>query len=232
MGVLPMTAVFTGSAVAQAAPAFIAPQPGVTNPNTAPENNTTPQQPGVTPPNSADAVRTPPAQTHVSPADDRAGVAPESDYAPIREVPQRDYITPIQPQELHAPEPTPDVAEIVPVARVLRAGDIQMAAPDWLSAEQIDGLNSSFARPESEISRFGRSVGLSPSRADSVAAGAVAGAVQGAVIGCAAGSTLQIVTSPITLGLSAMLTPLTCITWGGTGMIAGAIIGAGQGGLR
>ncbi|MBL1075527.1 hypothetical protein JK358_14095 [Nocardia sp. 2] len=222
-----MAAVITGSAVAQAAPQFIAPQPGVTTPNNSGGTQNGGAQPGVTTPNSADAVRTPPVQSQVTPAEDRAGIAPESDYAPIREVPNRDYIAPLQPQELHAPEPTPEVAEIVPVPRTLRAGDLTTAAPDFLNAVQIDQINSAFARPEADISQFARSVGVAPSRADAVASGAIAGALQGAVAGCvgiAAFQAATVVTLP--------LLPLTCPMWAGLGAVVGGMVGAGMGGLR
>lgn len=226
MGVLPLTAIVTGSAIAQAAPAtqFIAPQPGVTNPpspdTTAPAPDAPTKQPGVT-------KEPPPPTTYVAPEDDARGVAPETDYLPTRQVPQRDYVTPLQPETLHAPEPTPPVAEIVPPDRTLRAGDLTMTAPDFLTPEQIAQANAATAGPEADISQFARSVGVAPSRADMVAASSVAGAVQGAVIGCAIGSTLQIVT---VIGFP--LTPLTCLTWGTTGLVAGALIGAGMGGLK
>ncbi|WP_330184794.1 hypothetical protein OHB26_15105 [Nocardia sp. NBC_01503] len=234
MGVVPLVAVVAGSATAQAAseqavaqPQFITPQPGVTTPN--PGNQSPgPIQPGVTKPPAPAAVKTPPPSDYVSPADDAHGVAPASDYnAPYRQVPQREYIAPLQPETLHAPEPAPQLAEIVPDPKVLRAGDLSMAAPDFLNTDQIDQINSTFARPEADISQYARSLGVAPSRADSVAASAIAGAVQGAVIGCGIGATLQIVTV-----IAFPLTPLTCLTWGATGGIAGAVIGAGMGGLR
>ncbi|WP_460724709.1 hypothetical protein [Nocardia heshunensis] len=223
LGIVPITAIATGSTVAHADPVqFIAPQPGVTNPNPAPKPDATGPQPGT----AAPAKPVEPTQ-YVSPEDDAKGVAPQSDYAPYREVPQRDYTAPLAPEKLHAPEPTPPVAEIVPPARVLRAGDVSVDAPDFLSADQIDQINAVPAAQEAQISQFARSLGVAPSRADVVASSAVGGAVTGALIGCAIGSTLQIVTV-----IAFPLTPLTCLTWGATGGIAGAFIGAGQGGLR
>lgn len=228
MGVVPLAAVVTGSAIAQASPAqFITPQPGVTNPG---GGNESPGavQPGVTKPAAPAAVKTAPPADYVSPQDDAHGVAPASDYnAPYRQVPQRETIAPIQPETLHAPEPSPPVAEIVPEPKVVRAGDLSMAAPDFLSAEQIDQINTTFSKPEADISQYARSLGVAPSRADSVASSAIAGAVQGAIIGCSIGATLQIVTV-----IAFPLAPLTCLTWGATGGIAGGLIGAGMGGLK
>ncbi|MFE3192002.1 hypothetical protein ACFXHA_23530 [Nocardia sp. NPDC059240] len=225
LGIVPITAIASGSAVAHAdAVQFIAPQPGVTNPNPAPKPDAPGPQPGTAAPQPAKPVQ--PTQ-YVSPEDDAKGVAPDTDYAQYREVPQRDYTAPLAPEKLHAPEPTPQVAEIVPPARVLRAGNVSVDAPDFLSADQIDQINAAPAAPEAQISQFARSLGVAPSRADAVAAGAVGGAVTGALIGCAIGSTLQIVTV-----IAFPLTPLTCLTWGATGGIAGAFIGAGQGGLQ
>ncbi|NNH75089.1 hypothetical protein HLB23_35455 [Nocardia uniformis] len=225
IGVLPMTAIVTGGTIAQAAPTpqFIAPQPGVTTPPnpgaTVPAPDAPTRQPGVT--------TEPPPMTYVAPEDDARGVAPETDYLPTRQVPQRDYVAPLRPETLHAPEPTPPVAEIVPPDRTLRAGDLTMDAPEFLTLDQINQANAATAGPEADISQFARSVGVAPSRADMVAASAVAGAVQGAVIGCAIGSTLQIVTV-----IAFPLTPLTCLTWGATGLVAGTLIGAGMGGLK
>lgn len=226
IGVLPLTAIVTGSAIAQAAPPpqFIAPQPGVTTPpapgTTAPAQDAPAKQPGVT-------KEPPPPTTYVAPEDDARGVAPETDYLPTRQVPQRDYVTPLRPETLHAPEPEPPVAPIVPAQATVRIGDIVTAAPDFLGTEQVDQINSVFAGPEASISQFARSVGVAPSRADAVASSAVAGAVAGAVLGCAIPSTILAATV-----VGVVLTPLSCASWGTGGFVAGALIGAGMGGLR
>ncbi|MFI1912174.1 hypothetical protein [Nocardia sp. NPDC020380] len=239
MGIVPITALVTGTAVAQAAPQFITPQPGVNMQNPG-EQGPGAVQPGVTiqPPAPA-AVRTPPPATYVAPQDDAAGVAPSSDYdAPIREVPNRDYIAPLQPQTLHAPDPTPPLAEIVPAPRILRAGDLTIGAPDFLNADQIDQVNSTFARPEADISQFARSVGVAPSRADSVASGAIAGALvggaMGAGLGVAAGTLGSLIAGMVILTpiIGAVVVPLYAIPLAGIGAAAGAAIGAGIGGLR
>lgn len=227
VGVLPMAAIVTGTTVAQATPPqFIAPQPGVTNtPSpgaqapTAPDGPT--RQPGVTTPN------TPPPTAYVAPEDDAKGVAPATDYLPARQVPQRDYVAPLRPETLHAPEPEPQVAPIVAEPATLRVGDIVSAAPDFLDADQVNQINATFARPEADISQFARSVGVAPSRADSVASAAVAGAIAGAALGCAIPSTILAATV-----VGVVLTPLSCASWGVGGFIAGGLIGAGVGGLR
>ncbi|GAB2720924.1 hypothetical protein GCM10027089_51010 [Nocardia thraciensis] len=224
-----MTAIATGSTIAHAAPAqFIAPQPGVTTPNqpspAPPQQGPGATQPGVTTPAQP---KTPPPMSYVAPQDDRRGVAPETDFAQYRSVPQRDYVAPLEPQALHAPEPSPPVAAIVPAPRILRAGDLSTPAPDFLAPDQIDQINSIPAGPEAQISQFARSVGVAPSRADSVAAGAVAGAIQGAVVGCAVAGGFALATV-----ILSPLSPIACAGWGAAGFAAGAMIGAGNGGMR
>ncbi|MFI6868187.1 hypothetical protein [Nocardia sp. NPDC050406] len=225
--VLPMAAVVTGAAVTQAAPPqFIAPQPGVTtppNPGTqapAPGDSPT-RQPGVT------TANTPPPMSYVAPEDDLRGIAPETDYLPARQIPQREYVAPLRPEALHAPEPEPAVAPIVVEPVTIRIGDMVTAAPDFLAADQVDQFNAVFARPEADISQFARSVGVAPSRADSVASAAIAGAVGGAALGCGVVGGIALATV-----IGAPLAPIGCVSWGVLGGITGAAIGAGIGGLR
>ncbi|MFD3702755.1 hypothetical protein ACFWUP_06365 [Nocardia sp. NPDC058658] len=202
-----------------AAPAeFIAPQqPGVIVP---------PTQPGVTTP-AQPAATAPPPMEYVSPEADKLGVAPETDYLPTRQIPEREYVAPLQLEELHAPEPERPVAPIVVDPRVLRAGDLITPAPEFLDQGMVDQFNAAGAGPEAQISQFARSVGVAPSRADKIAAGAVGGAVRGATIGCvvpAAFATATIIGAP--------LAPLNCVAWGAVGLAAGGLIGAGTGGLQ
>ncbi|MEC3915146.1 hypothetical protein [Nocardia sp. CDC160] len=217
---IPMTAVLSISAVAQAVP-----QPGVTQPD---PGSPTPggAQPGVT------AV--PPQAPQVSPQDDAHGVAPQSDYAPTRPDPKRDYApAPIQPGDLHAPEPTPDIGVIVPTnPRELRAGDLTTIAPDFLSDDQVAQINAVLAGPEAQISQFTRSIGVAPSRADHIAAGALAGAAGGAVLGCVAGAAIATLPfGPIAPLVFAMTGPPGCAIGGVVGLAAGTVLGAGTGAL-
>ncbi|WP_147288959.1 hypothetical protein [Nocardia mexicana] len=161
---------------------------------------------------------------YVSPEDDRRGVAPETDYAPSRSVPQRDYVAPLQPEELHAPEPEPPVAPIVPPSDTLRFGETVMPAPDFLGQDQVDQLNMTVAKPEADISQYFRSVGVAPSRADRMASTALAGAVQGAVVGCVLGSAASAV-----FVFTLPFLPLACVGWGAGGAVLGGAIGAESG---
>lgn len=217
---IPMTAVLGISAVAQAAP-----QPGVTQPDPGSPNSGG-AQPGVT--------VTPPPVQHVTPQDDAQGVAPQSDYAPTRPDPKRDYpAAPIQPGDLHAPEPTPDIGVIVPTnPRELRAGDLTTIAPDFLSDDQVAQINAVLAGPEAQISQFTRSIGVPPSRADHIAAGALAGAAGGAVVGCIAGAAIATLPfGPIAPLVFAMTGPPGCAIGGVVGLATGAVLGAGAGAL-
>lgn len=164
---------------------------------------------------------------YVSPEADARGVAPETDYLPTRQVPQREYVAPLQLEELHAPEPERPVAPIVPVPRVLRAGDLITPAPEFLDQGMVDQFNAMGAGPEAQISQFARSVGVAPSRADKIAAGAVGGAIRGAAIGCVVPAALATATV-----VAAPLAPLNCVAWGAVGLAAGGLIGAGAGGLQ
>ncbi|WP_280265324.1 hypothetical protein [Nocardia wallacei] len=222
-----MTAIATGSTIAHAAPAqFIAPQPGVTTPNQpspgTPQQGPGAVQPGVTTPAHP---KTPPPMSYVAPQDDRRGIAPETDFAQYRSVPQRDYVAPVEPQALHAPEPSPPVAQIVPPPRQLRAGDLTTPAPEFLAPEQIDGINATTAVPEAQISQFARSVGLPPSRADTVASSAIAGAAVGATVGCAVGAVAGLAS------LGVMSIP-ACLILGALNGTAGGLVGAGAGLVR
>ncbi|RDI51857.1 hypothetical protein [Nocardia mexicana] len=224
VSVVPMTAIATGSTIAYAAPAqFIAPQPGVTTPNqpnpAAPQQSPGAVQPGVTTPAQP---KTPPPMAYVAPQDDRRGVAPETDFAQYRSVPERNYVAPAEPQKLHAPEPSPPVAQIVPPPRILRAGDLSTPAPDFLSPEQIDGINSVPAGPEAQLSQTVRSVGIPPSRADRVASSAVAGAAVGAAVGCAVGAVAGVV----------IMSVPACLILGALNGAAGGMIGASAGLVR
>ncbi|MGW4242002.1 hypothetical protein [Nocardia sp. NPDC004722] len=217
---IPMTAALGISAVAHAAP-----QPGVTQPNSgAPDAGAA--QPGVS--------TTPPPAQHVSPQDDANGVAPQSDYAPTRPDTKRDYpAAPIQPGDLHAPEPTPDIGVIVPTnPRELRAGDLTAVAPDFLSDDQVAQVNSVLAGPEAQISQFTRSIGVAPSRADHIAAGALAGAAGGAIVGCIAGAALATLPAgPLAPIIAPLTAPPGCVIGGVIGLATGAVLGSGAGAL-
>ncbi|MGW4773636.1 hypothetical protein ACWEO2_37065 [Nocardia sp. NPDC004278] len=220
VGVVPMSVAVAYAGVANAGQIeFIAPQPGVTTPAPAPDAPK--KQPGVT-------TEAPPPMAYVAPQDDRRGVAPETDYLPVRQVPSPRPVAPLEMGSLHAPAPSPQVAVIVPEPAVVRFGDLSMPAPDFLSAEQVAQVNSIGAGPEAEISRFARSVGVAPSRADSVASAAIAGAAQGAAIGCGVGAAM----GAITIVAAPILSPIGCVSWALMGGMTGALVGAGQGGLR
>ncbi|AYF73918.1 hypothetical protein D7D52_08640 [Nocardia yunnanensis] len=217
---IPMTAALGISAVAHAAP-----QPGVTQPDPGVPNSGG-TQPGVSTP--------PPAAPQVSPQDDAHGVAPQSDYAPTRPDPKRDYpAAPIQPGDLHAPEPTPDIGVIVPAnPRELRAGDLTAIAPDFLSDDQVAQLNGVLAGPEAQISQFTRSIGVAPSRADHIAAGALAGAAGGAIAGCIAGAAIAVLPAgPFFPIIAPVAAPPGCVIGGVIGLATGAVLGAGAGAL-
>ncbi|MFE3194709.1 hypothetical protein ACFXHA_37295 [Nocardia sp. NPDC059240] len=217
---IPMTAALGISAVAHAAP-----QPGVTQPDPG-SPNAGAAQPGVSTP-------APPTQK-VSPQDDAHGVAPQSDYAPTRPDPKRDYpAAPIEPGDLHPPTATPDIGVIVPTnPRELRAGDLTAIAPDFLSDDQVAQVNSALAGPEAQISQFTRSVGIAPSRSDHIAAGALAGAAGGAIVGCIAGAALATLPAgPLAPIIAPLTAPPGCVIGGVIGLATGAVLGAGAGAL-
>ncbi|APB00628.1 hypothetical protein [Nocardia seriolae] len=217
---IPMTAALGISAVAHAAP-----QPGVTQPDPGSPNSGG-AQPGVT--------VTPPTPQQVSPQDDAHGVAPQSDYAPTRPDPKRDYSpAPIQPGDLHAPTATPDIGVIVPTnPRELRAGDLTAIAPDFLSDDQVAQINSALAGPEAQISQFTRSIGVAPSRSDHIAAGALAGAAGGALVGCIAGAAIATLPAgPLAPIIAPITAPPGCVIGGVVGLATGAVLGAGAGAL-
>ncbi len=223
VSVVPVSAMIAGGAVAHAGPVHLvdaqpgvtAPdppstQPGVTAPDqpTVPHGNSGPIQPGVTTPPP------PPPMAYVSPQDDSNGVAPATDDGPSRSVPDRSYISPMDLGKMHTPEPSRPVAPITPAPGVLRVGDISTAAPNFLTRDQIAQINAGPAAEEAQISRFARSVGAAPSRADSIAAAAVAGGLQGAVGGSLAGAAILGIP---TLGLGAVP---GCLAGGAIGLAA------------
>ncbi|WP_147265904.1 hypothetical protein [Nocardia puris] len=218
---------------------FITPQPGVTTPSQPGDARDrpapTPVQPGVTSPPTPEPTPVQPGVTapvpppqYVTPEQDLAGEAPETDFAQYRQEPNPPQVAPLKVGELHPPEPTPPVAVIVPPSDTLRAGDLNVVAPDFLSPQQVHDINSVFAGPEAQISQFARSVGVAPTRADSVAAGAVGGAVTGALIGCGAG----VAVGAATLFMAPLMVPVGCVLMGTGFSAVGGLIGAGQGGLR
>ncbi|MFI1912173.1 hypothetical protein [Nocardia sp. NPDC020380] len=165
--------------------------------------------------------------------------AADSDYdAPVRGLPARTNLNPIQLDQLHAPRRTPKVAEIVPPPGILRAGDLMTPAPGFLDPTQIDQINSLTSGTEADISRYARSIGLAPSRSDSIASGTVAGAVVGAALGGGVGVYAGTVAS-LFMGLVILspfiapaVLPMTVVPLAGIGAAAGAIVGAGIGSIR
>ncbi|WP_043451190.1 hypothetical protein [Jongsikchunia kroppenstedtii] len=76
----------------------------------------------------------------------------------------------------------PHPAAAVPPPATVRAGDLQVPAPDWLSTQQTQQINGAAAGAEAEVARTGRSMGLDPARADQVAADTVGDSVRGGAI--------------------------------------------------
>lgn len=228
IGALPVALAIACAAPSAAVPA----QPGATHPSATQPGTTTPSQPGQTPQAQPGITNGVPVVANPTPAQDEAGVAPASDYAaPTRPVPKRTYVAPFHPEKLHAPAPMPTVAPIAPPPDMIRLGDMSAPRPDWLPQDTANQINSTGAGWESQISTVARSVGVAPSRADTVASAAVAGAIGGVASLAVYVGGLCVISSGLGCLGAIVFSPVIALV--GTGSaLAGGLVGAGTGGLR
>ncbi|WP_433729925.1 hypothetical protein ACQP0C_01775 [Nocardia sp. CA-129566] len=162
-----------------------------------------------------------------------------------RPVPKYEYLSPVE--SLHGPIPVAPVPPIAPPPGMLRFGNVQVEAPDWLPREPAIQLNDAAAVTEADLATFFDSVGMERTRSDRVASqtvgsaalGAAAGAVVaspfaliGAGVGGALGMAIGLPFAPIGLaagpigaayGAAIMAAPLAAI---------GAGIGGGLGAMQ
>ncbi|MBH0779585.1 hypothetical protein [Nocardia bovistercoris] len=108
-----------------------------------------------------------------------------------RPVPQPQYLSPVD--ALHAPVEVPRVPPIAPPPGMLRVGDVQVAAPDWLPREQAIQVNDAAAATEAEIATFLDSVGMERTRSDRIAGQTMGAAAVGATAGAAFASPFALV---------------------------------------
>lgn len=212
VGALPVIVALSCSGVAAADPS----QPGITTP--AQPGATGPSQPGITTGPAQPVISTAPAGEAPLPDE----IAPRSDYSAVRPVPHYQYVAPLRPDRLHAPQATPPVAPILAPPGTLRFGDLLVPAP-FLATPQLDQVNGVSAGYESQISTAARSVGIAPSRADSIASAAVAAGVAVGTAAC--------VYEGVLFTIVLLTIPMCAVGAVAFGLPA-ALIGAGVGGLR
>jgi hypothetical protein len=214
-GALPVIVALSCAGVAAADPT----QPGVTGP--AQPGAVGPAQPGVTTGPATPVISTAPAG--VDPLPDE--IAPRSDYSAVRPLPAYHYVAPLRPDRLHSPQPLPPVAPILAPPGTIRFGDLLVPAP-FVAKPQLDQINAVGAGYESQISTAARSVGVAPSRADSIASAAVAAGVAVGTAACIYEGVLG--------GIATFLigAPLMCAVGVVAFGLPAALIGAGVGGLR
>lgn len=162
-----------------------------------------------------------------------------------RPVPKSEYLSPVE--FLHGPVPVEPVPPIAPPPGMLRFGNVQVEAPDWLPREPAIQLNDAAAVTEADLATFFDSLGMERTRSDRIASqtvgsaalGAAAGATVaspfaliGAGVGGALGLAIGLPFAPIglaagpigaTYGAAIMAAPLAAI---------GAGIGAGLGAMQ
>jgi len=91
---------------------------------------------------------------------------------------------PLGPLEAHYTQvPVAAVKPVMPPRpATVRAGDLVLPAPDWLSTQQTQEINGAAAGAEAQVASTGEAMGLDPARAHQVAADTVGDSVRGAAI--------------------------------------------------
>ncbi|MEV6137192.1 hypothetical protein AB0L63_14245 [Nocardia sp. NPDC051990] len=108
-----------------------------------------------------------------------------------RPVPKSEYLSPVE--FLHGPVPVAPVPPIAPPPGMLRFGDVQVAAPDWLPREPAIQLNDAAAVTEADLATFFDSVGMERTRSDRIASQTVGSAALGAAAGAAVASPFALI---------------------------------------
>ena len=174
-------------------------------------------QPGVTQPKPPALV--PPAPDYVVPENFRA-IPQNTQPAP-----------PVQFNHLHAPQPVAPVAPIAPPPRTLRMGDFNTPAPEQVSDDVLNNVNTAAANTEAAIATGFNSVGINPNRSDKIAGATIAGVATGAAVGAAvAGIPVAVVGGVVGGALGAGVTAPT-VAGIPLGIAGGAAIGAAAAGL-
>lgn len=183
-----------------------------------PSGNPTPGSPGASPggtgggtggnptPGVPAPEASPPPPVY-APVEQGPGVIPDPPDNGWREEPNYSPAPPAPIGPISLPQPTAPVKKIKPPPGVVRIGTYQTVKPTWMTKAEMNSVNRWAAWSEAEIARAWISVGVSPERADLVAASTIAGVAAGAPIGA------------LTLGVPAAV----------VGAIGGAVIGAGIG---
>lgn len=168
-----------------------------------------------------------PGETTDSPAVMADQAAPASDYSRSRPVPQQHYAAPIDPGKLHAPMPQRPVAPVIAPPGTIRIGGLVTPAPDWIPSGVRDQINTSAADSEAQVSTAARSVGITPARADRVAAGTAEGAGIGFGVGAIPGAVLLGTVGAVLGGAVGGLVGFIVVPVVGAG--PGAVLGAAAG---
>lgn len=108
-----------------------------------------------------------------------------------RPVPKSEYLSPVE--FLHGPVPVAPVPPIAPPPGVLRFGNVQVEAPDWLPREPAIQLNDAAAVAEADLATFFDSVGMERTRSDRIASQTVGSAALGAAAGAAVASPFALI---------------------------------------
>ncbi|WP_433197669.1 hypothetical protein ACQP1G_01665 [Nocardia sp. CA-107356] len=108
-----------------------------------------------------------------------------------RPVPKSEYLSPVE--FLHGPVPVAPVPPIAPPPGMLRFGDVQVQAPDWLPREPAIQLNDAAAVTEADLATFFDSVGMERTRSDRIASQTVGSAALGAAAGAAVASPFALI---------------------------------------
>ncbi|WP_433600665.1 hypothetical protein ACQPXH_02125 [Nocardia sp. CA-135953] len=108
-----------------------------------------------------------------------------------RPVPKNEYLSPVE--SLHGPVPVAPVPPIAPPPGMLRFGNVQVEAPDWLPREPAIQLNDAAAVTEADLATFFDSVGMERTRSDRVAGQTVGSAALGAAAGAAVASPFALI---------------------------------------
>ncbi|MFD4268142.1 insoluble domain protein [Rhodococcus sp. NPDC058481] len=241
-----MAIAVVGAGVANADPADLPSQGGVTSPSEG-------TQGGVTSPSDAGtqgavtSIPTPePVYWGPAPAEyvnPEYRALPGYDYGTGEYTAPQEYVAPVTIEQLHLPTPTAPVALIVAPRNTVRFGEYHFKQPNWFSDEDTDRTNNTSALIEAEVSRGWRSVGIETDRADRLAAaqvgagatGAIAGAaaagVPAAVVGGLIGGTIGGIQGAAVGAFIPLPPPLPEVTTGVAGTAAGAAIGAAVAGV-
>ncbi|MDV6244790.1 insoluble domain protein [Rhodococcus opacus] len=204
---------------------------------------------------STTAPEAEPAYVPEAPAEPEYWVAPPAAYQDIewRALPNYDYendsyvtpddyyVAPVKVQELHLPTAVAPTAPIIAPRDTLRIGEMHIKQPNWITDEDKDRTNNTFAVVESGVSTAWRSMGVETDRADRIAAAQVGAGAAGASVGAlTAGATAATAGALVggTIGGIAGMTAGTVflpgIGWVPVGVIgtaAGAGIGAAAAGI-